>query len=293
MEIYVLQDGQQKGPFHLHQLRDMADNGLLSREDLGWMRGADSWRPLADIEAVGWIFERAERNADAGDGTPPDGEPEPDRSLPPPLPAPSDADEAPNEGAALAPIRPWVRFWARGIDLTLFLALISAVTIPFGWLEKRHAVMAPSVQFMVLVTVAWALVEAFMLSTWGTTPGKALLRISVRAKESPQALLSLAQALKRSLLVCFFGFGFGLTPLRELSLALSYYQLRQSGRTFWDHKLDLTVTHERIGPLRTTIAVAIIAGWSLVSLWIAFQEPSLREALQEAVEQARQERPSA
>ncbi|MFQ5730064.1 MAG: RDD family protein [Waddliaceae bacterium] len=72
-------------------------------------------------------------------------------------------------------IRPWVRFWARQLDYS-FGGLILAVLDTF-LLEVNDTA------FPFIVIFAWVFVESWLLSAWGTTPGKFLLRVSVRTPD--------------------------------------------------------------------------------------------------------------
>jgi uncharacterized RDD family membrane protein YckC len=72
-------------------------------------------------------------------------------------------------------MQPWSRYWARMVDFRLFRLL--SLAIPY-----RRPI-TPGV-YSLLVGLAflfvWLFVEAALLSTWGTTPGKWLLGVAVR-----------------------------------------------------------------------------------------------------------------
>lgn len=82
-EWYVGSNGQQSGPFTLHQLRQMAASGQLSKTDLIWKEGLAHWVPCS---AVKGLFSAA---ADLSPASSP--RPAPRPTAPPPRgPVPSD-----------------------------------------------------------------------------------------------------------------------------------------------------------------------------------------------------------
>src|SRR5271157_2800944 len=67
---------------------------------------------------------------------------------------------------------PWLRFIARFFDYSLFFAILHWALPPFPWpfFEK----------FIPIEFLAFVPVEALLLSTWGTTPGRWLLKTDLR-----------------------------------------------------------------------------------------------------------------
>lgn len=146
-------------------------------------------------------------------------------------------------------IRPWVRYWARHIDMYLLGMLIFI-------LQK---LLYPTKQidlyiFLVGVYLVWILLEAQFLATWGTTPGKWLLKTKVRDKNNNK--LSLKTALIRGLLVWFFGLG--MTFFKEIAELLSFYSLKRNGITIWDKYLNCNVIHEDFGPERIPLILGAL-----------------------------------
>jgi len=120
----------------------------------------------------------------------------------------------------------------------------------------------------------WFFVEAFLLSTWGFTPGKWLLKVTVRRKRKILgSKLSFFEALIRSFWVWFEGCGLGIPLIYLFTLIYSYYYLKGRGITRWDLGLDVKVTHEKIGVIRTIMTALLIVGlYSLVLYLKACQE---------------------
>lgn len=52
VQIYLLKDGEQIGPFTLTELQQRAAEGLLSRSELAWTDGLQEWVPLGTIRGV-------------------------------------------------------------------------------------------------------------------------------------------------------------------------------------------------------------------------------------------------
>lgn len=175
-------------------------------------------------------------------------------SSPPPSPSePVETESAP---------RPWVRYWARFIDTTIAifgLAFVSGFLSPGAFADDESGW---TLVFSALFV--WIFVEAVMLSSWGTTPGKALLKVSVtRNGQDPPGF---GTSLARSFRVWFFGLGIGFPVVTAITMLVAYNKLKKRGRTTWDRKLGLIVTHKEIGPLRWAVLVAILVGLFMLNV---------------------------
>jgi hypothetical protein len=99
-----------------------------------------------------------------------------------------------------------------------------------------------------------------LITTFGWTPGKALLRVRVTNKNGSN--LSFNQALSRSFSVWLNGLGTGLIPLVTLITNIKGYQhLSNKGVTKWDRDGRFKVTHRKVGITRTLITIAIFLGF--------------------------------
>lgn len=150
------------------------------------------------------------------------------------------------------PSRPWVRFWARVIDsipMTVLVEFIApAIGIPADtWSNYASAWISMAV---------WIPIEAFLLSTWGTTPGKFVLDIRLRGD------LSMGNALSRSGQVFLKGFAAGIPFVGLLAIWRSYRRLKNHGRTAWDESTGVAVEHGPVTWWRVALAILLI----LVSL---------------------------
>lgn len=158
-------------------------------------------------------------------------------------------------------VQPWVRFWARVIDTFIIDTIVRITQLLFF----------PGSTFEpVLLTVGtyfiWALAEAKLISTWGTTPGKWLLKIKVRSNNSQ--ILDFKTALKRSILVWMLGMGFGI--FTTISYIFGYYELTRKGITPWDRISECTVQYEKISENRRIAVVLTVIGLSVMYFALIF-----------------------
>jgi len=149
-------------------------------------------------------------------------------------------------------VRPWIRYWARGLDIFLFALLTGLVLGVMGAsiLEISDTLLG------LFILTAYVFAEPAMLAGWGTTPGKAILKIRLR-KATGEKMLSYREALSRSFKVWVRGMGFGI-PIVNLFTALhAYRRLKGSGITSWDEEGELQVSHQEISALRAILAFLI------------------------------------
>src|SRR5262249_44153066 len=144
MRIYVRREYGTDGPYSLKQLQDMVDDGTVSFDDSAWIEGTKDWVPVNQIKGI-YIQPESEFGA-------------------------ASVEEGPQ-------VRPWVRYWARWIDSLLIGILVS---FPFGFILPE-GLQNPFVDSLIfsIALMTWIPIEALLLVTIGTTPGKALLKISV------------------------------------------------------------------------------------------------------------------
>jgi uncharacterized RDD family membrane protein YckC len=116
--------------------------------------------------------------------------------------------------------------------------------------------------FLLLGLFTWVFFEALLLSTWGTTPGKALLKTTVQKSNSSK--ITLTDAFKRSFRVWLRGLGTGFPLVSIFTLVLSYRTLNEFGQTTWDRDGGFVVTHKKIGTVRVLIAVLSIVVFVLL-----------------------------
>lgn len=172
-----------------------------------------------------------------------------------------DEDKKPNKNKYTEEVpqcRPWVRYFSRMLDMLVFGYIVGLMKLIFY--PSRN--FSEDLSFGIVLLVLWTLVEAKLLSTWGTTPGKWLFKTKVRDNNSNK--LSFSSALKRSLLVFVLGLGLGTISL--ITMILSFMDIDPRGATSWDKRCKCVVIHERIGALRSIIVSSITIGFIVLSI---------------------------
>ena len=136
--------------------------------------------------------------------------------------------------------QPWIRLFARTTDYWIAGLIIG---VAYGIITPRDVTITlPRLFFLLLPLI---LVEAGLLSTCGTTPGKWLFGIRIR--DSVGKRLTFLSALNRSFWVWLDGLGFCLPILCPISLIRSYSKLRKNGITRWDQNGRYMVLHSNLG----------------------------------------------
>lgn len=253
MQFYLSKGNEKIGPLTRYQVTDLLASGEFGPKDLGWHEDLDRWMPLAEIPVIATIFEELAAAAKAPAKAPAKATPASAAGSP----SPAALDQY---GCKQA--RPFVRFFARSIDTSTFFILcwiiLGGYEIPDPSkeesLEKLLEALRPMATINFTIIFAWNFIEALLLSTYGTTLGKYLLRVEVRTAEGK--LLTYRQALIRSFFVWVAGSGLGFFPIREALRAIQFYLLVKTGFTSWDRTLNLRIVHRAIGEKRLAIAIA-------------------------------------
>ncbi|MBI5590648.1 MAG: RDD family protein [Deltaproteobacteria bacterium] len=156
-----------------------------------------------------------------------------------------------------------VRFLARSVDGIIFALML-------GYVEAFRLFQHPVAGWPVYIfagTLLWAFVEANLLSSIGTTPGKWLLGIRVVTHEGNKPVL--LEAFKRSIGVWWYGLGAGCVPLMPLMMAVNGVRLMKKRPTPWDRKGHFVVN---LGPRRNlktcvSLAIVVLGCFLLILLW--------------------------
>lgn len=154
-------------------------------------------------------------------------------------------------------VRPWVRYWARYIDISIFsfaFGIFLGIFMPSALSNSSDFVLTLVFLFI------WIFVEAILLSSWGTTPGKWLLKVKV----GYQTKIDFSTALNRSFNVWLKGLGIGIPIIALFTQIAAYNHLTKEGVTTWDRDGHFTITHEKIGVIRIIVATVILGGFALL-----------------------------
>ena len=145
-----------------------------------------------------------------------------------------------------------VRFLARSVDGILFAFIL-------GYIGVFRLIQNPAAGWTIYIfvgTLLWAFVEANLLSSIGTTPGKWLLGIHVVTFQGDKP--ALLGAFKRSIGVWWYGLGAGFVPLMPVMMAVNCMQLMKHRPMRWDGTGSFVVVLDPRGYLKTSVALAIV-----------------------------------
>jgi hypothetical protein len=231
---YYHESGQQKGPVDEDAFVKLFESGSLAANTLVWCEWLKDWQEARTIENL----------------VPPSfaSPPAPVHRLvvPPPL-----HDFVPTGPQA----RPWVRYWARTIDVMLF-AILAGVLLAFidpAALEINDKVLGTLFIFL------YVFIEPCMLSSWGTTPGKALLNIRLRKSDGTK--LNFSEALARAFNVWIRGWGLGLPIVALFTQIIAYNRLTKEGITSWDKDGGFRIDHKLVGAGRVIAVIVLFVGF--------------------------------
>ena len=229
---FYVRQGCREGPISPHELRRLFQISALLPETLVWSSSLTGWTPASSVPLL--------RDAIP---PPPAESPDPDEPavVPPPLPV----SPAPRPLAG-AP-HPWVRYWARYFDMIIF----SVVFYSIASIIAPALTEGPDIILGLGIPFAWVFVEAMLLASWGTSPGKWLLKTRVLPKTG--GALSFPTAIKRSFLVYLKGMGIGFPLATLVTTLVAYSKLEKNKETTWDRDCASIVDHQPIGPLRRTV----------------------------------------
>jgi uncharacterized RDD family membrane protein YckC len=153
--------------------------------------------------------------------------------------------------SAVPQVRPGVRFWARTFDLSLFTVVVGLV---FGALfPSAFSERSSELVLNMIILFSWVFVESFLLSVFGTTPGKALFKTRLLLSGSDS--IPFVFAFYRSLKVWWRGLGAGFLIITWITLLHADTVLSRDSITSWDKELGFVVVHKKIGATRVVIAV--------------------------------------
>lgn len=233
MDIWRIVGGKRSGPYPDYEIRGMIEKGGMEADERVWHEGLDEWKRVDEVVIFQGLFEKKAKEVS-----------------PPPLP----------EGSAVpdgngVKVKPKVfltrRFFARWMDLFVYGAFWW-LALYFGGRDIGVASMNP--WLMLTMYIPWFAVEAWLLHRFGTTPGKWLMGLAVRNDDG--SLLSLKQAIWRSLRVLVTGIGFGWKWLSPLCQTMSWFTARRMGKPVWDYLGGHQVTARELNPFKIMMLMA-------------------------------------
>ena len=176
------------------------------------------------------------------------------------LPLSRRVDPAQQDSIAAAPY-PWRRFWARMLDLSLTAILWYAFQhfgLRWYWPEQAFygipdILIAPWGGWLFLL-----ILEPVLLATWGYTPGKWLMRLSVRREDGRK--LDWETGVGRAVKVFVRGFGLCLPLYNLVRLSASYDQCKNDQVMPWDTGLRYTVRPVGRGRIALMVVCLLLSG---------------------------------
>ncbi len=260
---FVARDGQEIGPFTRNELLRAIADGRYGAGDFLWQDSVGEWLALESVQP----FARQIGQPEVIDVIEPTPTPVPPQAPPLKTPNPDDvrilrgtpvdaagaplpvvvgqpAQEGqllrPGDRADLSQRRPFVRYAARLLDMAVFSFLALGTAGLFG-LHLR-----PDQAFLleIFLLALYVPVEALVMSKFGTTPGKALLRIRVVREDGRP--LDLSTAMNRAVMVWWRGWGIGVPLVSFVALIVAFSKLMSTGQSTWDRDLRTRVLHGSI-----------------------------------------------
>ena len=136
---------------------------------------------------------------------------------------------------------PWARLWARSLDFVISTFLIGVL---FGLILPEGSLASPADEMklsLLGIALNVLIVEPYLISVFGTTPGKRLYGICVLNSDGKP--LSFRDSVNRSLLVFVRGEWFCIPVLIAIGRLRAYSRYKQFGVTFWDELLGINYKH--------------------------------------------------
>ncbi|HXR56350.1 MAG TPA: DnaJ domain-containing protein [Casimicrobiaceae bacterium] len=183
--------------------------------------------------------------------------------------------------------RPWHRLAARMFDYAiwgLLLALLLSQLRSLGFVPDAtahwlaHPLIAP-----ILITGSFVPIEALLMTSVGTTPGKWLFGVYLQFSISDayarrDTRTQLLRGFARALRVWCQGLGCGFPLLAPILVAIAHERLLEHQETDWDFAADCLVTQGPAGVVNTITGVCGLA--SMVWLYgVAWEQPMADAAM--------------
>ncbi|MCW1924020.1 RDD family protein [Luteolibacter arcticus] len=249
---YYGEAGEQRGPISKEDLQTKFAAGTLDPGALVWCEGMTDWKPANSVAELNIPAPVPQTTVGRDDSA--------FSPYAPPTAAPlSGVDWSAHASGSYVPegpqIRPWVRYWARIFDFLTFcvIFIIGAAIVAPELIEMNDTLST------VILIFAYAFYEPLLLTIFGATPFKALLKVRVRNKDGSK--LSYVQGFRRTLSVWIAGQGLGIPIIALVTNIYSYSRLTGQGITSWDQSGNFTVSHQPVEWWRWLLLLGFVAGF--------------------------------
>lgn len=157
-----------------------------------------------------------------------------------------------------APVTPVLRLFARGMDMAMIAVSVNAV-LQFGFRINLSKYAAPaSIFFSLAIVLIMFLIEPMLLHFFGTTPGKAMLGLSLEGHEGELPDLESARTWTGGAILA--GMGLNLPVIAPIRMFLSFRKAAKDEFLSWeclDYKRNNSQKQKRVG-LTAFVLVSIL-----------------------------------
>lgn len=237
----------------VEDLANAIDTGVIKGETLVHDARLDRWLKASEHDVLRALRRGINSERSVVGSAPPHAAPV--ASMADSAPATNGGDLESPAAPGRTSAHPWRRWVARITDYYLAAVVFGIATafvpsIASLWDNTALASMA--------IVALFLPVEAWLLSTFGTTAGKALLGIGISASSVRP---SFSQSLKRAWNVYVRGMGLGVPLVNLFTMAYQHGKVTRLGSASYDRGSELHISHAGVTPLRIVI---------LVFLWVAY-----------------------
>lgn len=148
--------------------------------------------------------------------------------------------------------RPWVRYWAKWLDLSLFGAICGGI---LGLMFPQYINGVNDYALGIEIAFLYIFVEPILLTEFGSTFGKWLLKVKLSTNDGQK--ITYSRAFRRSFKVWWRGLGCNLPLVTLVTHFIAYDKLVRNGTTSWDADEGFSVTHEKIGWARISVVILL------------------------------------
>lgn len=156
------------------------------------------------------------------------------------------------------------RFLARSLDIALCSLLFTFITQILGLLNAAQGGISVAVERLCVLLVALLLANAFCLTVWGTTPGKAVFGLHLETSKGGKP--SFLDVLRREWQVLLYGCGLLIPVCSQICQWISYRQCANGAVSRWDEESPLRYTVRDNKKLRYAAFAAIYAAMLVAML---------------------------
>ena len=127
----------------------------------------------------------------------------------------------------------------------------------------------PQIILIISITIIYFFIEANVISSFGTTPGKKLFGIRVSDENGED--LDYLTSVKRSFVLWFQGLALSIPLISLITLIISYNRYTAQGITSWDETYHVKISYQPISTIRMVLGVLLWIITFAINLYINLQ----------------------